>query len=67
MLRLLAQCDRQTIETSVVGGQAKSQEVVGPVETSAPDMPLRQFSMQLQRIGMPGKPEQWRAWRAGPV
>lgn len=58
---LVAQRNRQTVEAGVVGRQTKSQEVIGPVETSAPDMPSRQRGMQLQAMGMPGKPEQWRA------
>src|SRR5215216_2192929 len=61
MVRLIAQRSRQAVEAGVVGRQTKSQEIIGPVETSAPDMPSRQHSMQLQGMGMPGKPEQWRA------
>ena len=61
MVRLIAQRSRQAVEAGVVGRQTKSQEIIGPVETSAPDMPSRQRGMQLQGMGMPGKPEQWRA------
>src|SRR4051812_13441983 len=61
MVRLIAQRSRQAVEAGVVGRQTKSQEVIGPVETSAPDMPSRQRRVQLQSMGMPGKPEQWRA------
>ena len=61
MVRLIAQRSRQAVEAGVVGRQTKSQEVIGPVETSAPDMPSRQRGVQLLGIGMPGKPEQWRA------
>ena len=61
MARLVAQRSRQAVETGGVGRQAKSQEVIGPVETSAPDMPSRQRGVQLRRMGMPGEPEQWRA------
>ena len=60
MAGLVAQRSRQAVETRGVRRQAKSQEVIGPVETSAPDMPSRQRGMQLRRMGMPGKPEQWR-------
>src|SRR5882724_7685348 len=61
MVRLIAQRDRQTVETGGVGRQAKSQEVIGPLKASAPDMLSRQCGMPLQRLGMPGKPKQWRA------
>ena len=61
MARLVAQRDRQAVKTGGVGRQTKSQEVIGPVETSAPDMPSRQRGVQLPGMGMPGKPEQWRA------
>jgi iron complex transport system substrate-binding protein len=61
MVRLVAQRDRQAVKTGGVGRQTKSQEVIGPVETSAPDVPLRQRGMQLQGKGVAGKPEQWRA------
>src|SRR6185436_3699810 len=60
MAGLVAQRSRQAVETRGVRRQAKSQEVIGPVEPSAPDMPSCQRSMQLRRMGMPGKPEQWR-------
>ena len=60
MAGLVAQRSRQAVETGGVGRQAKSQEVIGPVETSAPDMPSRQRGVQLRRMGMPGKSEQWR-------
>jgi iron complex transport system substrate-binding protein len=61
MARLVAQRERQAVEAGVVGRQTKSQEVIGPVETSAPDMPPRQRGVQFWGMGMPGKPEQWRA------
>ena len=61
MAWLVVQRSRQAVETGSVGRQAKSQEVIGPVETSAPDMPSRQRGVQLRRKGMPGKTEQWRA------
>src|SRR5882757_6951838 len=60
MARLVAQRDREPVETGGVGRQAKSQEVIGPVETSAQDVSSRQRGMQLRRIGMPGKPKQRR-------
>jgi iron complex transport system substrate-binding protein len=61
MVRLTAQCGRQTVEACGIGRQAKPQAIVGPIETSAPDMPLRQLGMQLQRLGVPSEPKQWRA------
>src|SRR5437667_11334371 len=61
MVRLIAQRSRQTVEAGIVGRQTKSQEVIGPVETSAPDMPWRQRGVPLLGMRMPGKPEQWRA------
>ena len=61
MVRLIAQRRRKAIEAGIVGRQAKSQEVIGQVETSAPDMPSRQHGMQPPGIGMPGQPEQGRA------
>src|ERR1041384_1867837 len=61
MVWLIAQHSRQVVEAGIVGRQTKSQEVIGPVETSAPDMPSRQRCVQLQGMGVPGKPEQWRA------
>jgi len=61
MVRLVAQRDRQAVETGGVGRQTKPQEVIGPVETSAPDMPSRQRGVQPPRMGMPGKAEQRRA------
>jgi iron complex transport system substrate-binding protein len=60
MARLVAQRSRQVVETGGVGRQTESQEVIGPVETTAPDMPSRQRGVQLLGMGMPGKPEQWR-------
>ena len=60
MVRLIAQRCRQAVEAGVVGRQAKSQKIIGPFETSAPDMPSRQRGVQLLGMGMPGKPEQWR-------
>jgi iron complex transport system substrate-binding protein len=60
MDRLAGQGDCQTVHSSGVGGQPKSQEVIGPVETSAPGVLLRQCGMQLQRLGMPGEPKQRR-------
>ena len=42
MVRLIAQRSRQAVEAGVVGRQTKSQEIIGPVETSAPDTPSRQ-------------------------
>src|SRR5690349_20808581 len=61
MAGLVAQRNRQAVEAGGIGRQPKSQEVIGPVETPAPDMPPRQRGVQLWRVGMPGKPEQWRA------
>ena len=61
MVWLIAQRSRQAVEAGGVGRQTKSQEVIGPVETSAPDMPSRQCGVQLLGMRMPGKPEQWRA------
>ena len=61
MVRLIAQRCRQAVEAGIVGRQAKSQEIIGPVETSAPDLPSRQRGVKLRCIGMPGKPEQRRA------
>ncbi len=61
MSRLVVQGDSQPVETGGIGRQAKSQKVIGPIETSAPDLPPRQRGVQLQRIGMPRKPEQGRA------
>lgn len=61
MVRLASQCGREPIETGSVGRQPKSQQVIGPVEITAPDMPLCQFSMKLRSLRMPGEPEQWRA------
>jgi iron complex transport system substrate-binding protein len=58
---LVAQRNRQPVETGGVGRQAKSQQVVGPVETSAPDTPPRQCLVKLQRMGMPDESKQWRA------
>ena len=61
MVRLIAKRSRQAVEAGGVGRQTKSQEVVGPVETSAPDVASRQRGMQRPGMGMPGKPEQGRA------
>ena len=61
MDRLVSQCDRQTVHSIGVGRQPKSQDVIGPVETPTPDVPPGKRSMQLQSMGMPGKPKQWRA------
>src|SRR4029079_1340912 len=61
MAGLVAQRSRKGLDTGGVGRQAKSQEVIGPVETSAPDMPSRQRGVQLRSVRMPGEPEQWRA------
>jgi len=61
MVRLIAQRSRQAVEAGVVGRQTKPQKIIGPVETSAPDMLSRQRGVQLLGMGMPGKPEQWRA------
>ena len=61
MIRLIAQRNREAIETGSIGRQTKSQQVIGPVETSAPDMPLCQFDMQLRRLRMPDQSEQRRA------
>ena len=61
MVRLIAQRCRQAVEVGIVGRQAKSQEIIGPVETSAPDLPSRQRGVKLPGMRMPGKPEQWRA------
>ena len=60
MVQLIAQRDRQAVEAGVVGRQAKSQKIIGPVETSTPDMPSRQRGMPFWGMRMPGKPEQWR-------
>jgi iron complex transport system substrate-binding protein len=61
MALLVGQRIRKTVKAGGVGRQPKSQEIIGPVETSAPDMPPRQCIMQLQCLGMPGKTKQWRA------
>ena len=61
MIRLIAQRDREPIKASGVWRQTKSQQVIGPVETSAPDMPLGQFDVQLRRLRMPDQSEQRRA------
>src|SRR3954466_13408845 len=61
MVRLTAQRSCKAMQAGGVGRQAKAQEIIGPVETSAPDMLLRHCGMQLRRLRMPGEPEQWRA------
>ena len=57
----LTQRGSEAMQTGIVGRQPETQEIVGPIETSAPDMPLRQLGMQLQRLGVPSEPKQWRA------
>jgi iron complex transport system substrate-binding protein len=61
MIWLVAQRGRQAVEAGGIGRKAKSQQVIGPIETSAPDMPLRQRGMQLHGKGVAGKPKQRRA------
>src|SRR5690349_21155220 len=61
MAGLVAQRNRKALETDGICRQAKPQEVIGPVETSAPDMSSRQRGVQLRSVRMPGEPVQWRA------
>jgi ABC-type Fe3+-hydroxamate transport system substrate-binding protein len=60
MFWLVTQRNRQAVDASGVGRQTEPQEIIGPVETSTPDMPPRQFGMQLQSMGMPDQPKQRR-------
>ena len=59
MFRLVTQRDREAVDAGV-GRQTEPQEIIGPIETSTPDMPPRQFGMQLQSMRMPGQPKQRR-------
>src|SRR4051794_36166360 len=61
MARLTAQRSREAMQAGVVRRHAEAQEIIGPVETSAPDMMLRQCGMQLRRLRMLHEPEQGRA------
>ena len=62
MFRLCDQREhrRQSIEAGNVGRQAETQQVVGPIKASAPDVLPRQCGVQLQCLGMAGEAKQRR-------
>ena len=48
----------QTLEIALVRRQAEAQQVIGPLETPAPDVLLCEPSMQLVAVGAARHPEQ---------
>ena len=58
MLRLPRQRRNKAIDRRRVGRQAEAQEIVCPVETAAPDVMLRETTMQRRRVRMARQPEQ---------
>jgi iron complex transport system substrate-binding protein len=58
MVWLVAERSSQTVKAGVVGRKPEPQEVVSPIKSPAPDVPLRQRGMQAPRAGVTGEPEQ---------